>query len=464
MNNRRILFEPFRIKSVEQMPLSTEDQRTEWIREAGYNVFALRANQVTIDLLTDSGTGAMSDHQWAEMIRADESYAGSRSFLELEETVQGITGLPFVIPVHQGRAAEHLLFSELVERDNLIPSNGHFDTTLANIEDRGATGVNLLHEDGKDPYSDAPFKGNIDLIGLERLLKEEHARIPFVMISVTNNASGGQPVSLANIRGAAALCREFQKPCIIDACRFAENAFFIKKREAEYAHHSAREIAHEMFSLCDGMTFSGKKDALSNIGGLVCVRDQLLAERIKNRLIVYEGFPTYGGLAGYSLAAMSQGLKEVLDERYLEYRLRTTEWMVEKLIGAEIPVLRPSGGHAIYIDSKTFFPHIPQHHLPGITLTTQLYVTGGIRCCELGTVAFGKTLPRTQDGEDGQQSPALDLVRLALPRRTYTEAHMGYVVECLIELYNRRSEYGGFRFQVEAPVMRHFRSTFAPVR
>jgi len=464
MNKRPVLFEPFRIKSVEQMPITSSEDRKKWIQEAGYNVFGLTAQQVTIDLLTDSGTGAMSDQQWAEMIRADESYAGSRSFLELEQTVKDITGMPFVIPVHQGRAAEHLLFSELVEKDQLIPSNGHFDTTLANIEDRGAEGVNLLHADGKQPFTDSPFKGDIDLSALELLFNTEQSRIPFVMVSVTNNASGGQPVSLKNIRATSELCRKYQKPLIIDACRFAENAFFIKKRESEYATYSVKEIALELFSLCDGMTFSGKKDALSNIGGLVCIRDKALAEKIKNRLIIYEGFPTYGGLAGYSLAAMSQGLKEVLDERYLEYRLRTTEWMVEKLIQASIPVLRPAGGHAIYIDSKEFFPHIPQHHLPGITLTTSLYTIGGVRCCELGTVAFGKTLPGEQDGEDGQRSPELDVVRLALPRRTYTEAHMGYVVECLIELYSQRNECHGFRFCEEAPVMRHFRSTFTPVK
>ncbi len=455
---KSILFEPFRIKSIEPMPMSTPDERRGWIQEAGYNLFALKSHQVMIDLLTDSGTTAMSDRQWAEMLRADESYAGSQSFLDLEATVRGLTGMEFVLPVHQGRAAEHLLFSTILKGGEIVPSNSHFDTTLANIEDRQAEARNLLCPEGLLAFEEHPFKGNMDLGKLESLLVESGSKIPVVMMTITNNTAGGQPVSLANIEGASTIARKYKKPFILDACRFAENAMFIKKREASCANLSPREIAQRMFACADAMTFSGKKDALSNIGGLLCLRDPELVDRLKTRLIVTEGFPTYGGLAGYSLAAMNQGLKEVLDERYLTYRLRTIEWMVERLVESKIPVLVPAGGHALYLESSKFFPDIPREQFPGITLATELYVRGGIRACELGTVAFGKR------GPDGKlKLPPLDLVRLAIPRRCYTEAHMGYVIEVLRDLHANRKGPRGFRFKKEYAVMRHFRSTFEPM-
>lgn len=453
-----IVFEPFKIKSVEPLPLTSAEERQKWIKSAGFNVFALKSNQVTIDLLTDSGTSAMSDRQWAEMIRADESYAGSRNFVELEETVQELTGMPYVIPVHQGRAAEHLLFSTLLKGGEIIPSNGHFDTTQANIEDCGASAVNLPIVEALDPFLEYPFKGNLCISKLEELLQEKEAQIPIVMLTITNNTGGGQPVSLENIEAVAKIAKKYKKLFIIDACRFAENSFFIKIREEGYADKTPKQIAQKIFSLCDAITFSGKKDAISNIGGLLCFRDQQLAEELKNRLIITEGFPTYGGLAGYSLAAMNQGLKEVLVEDYLSYRLRTVSWTAERLIESGIPVVRPAGGHAIYIEAAKFFDHISRQHLPGIALTTAMYELGGIRGCELGTVAFGK---RDEKGE--HIFPALDLVRLAFPRRVYTEAHMGYVVECIKHIYNSRASYSGFEFEQEYKVLRHFRSTFRRV-
>lgn len=453
-----ILFEPFRIKSVESMPISTPEERQRWIAAAGFNMFNLRSEQVMIDLLTDSGTVAMSDQQWAEMIRADEAYAGSRTFFDLENTARNIMGLEFVLPVHQGRAAEHLFFSTILKGGEIIPSNSHFDTTLANIQDQGATGINLLCREGLLPFEPAPFKGNMDLEQLESLLLSRGKEIPLVMMTITNNTAGGQPVSLGNIRSAAEIAHRHGKMFVIDACRFAENSYFIKRREPGYTNRSPLEIAQEIFSHADAVTFSGKKDALSNIGGLLCLRDADLVDRLKTRLLVTEGFPTYGGLAGYSMAAMAQGLREVLDERYLQYRLRTIEWMVERLANAGIPVLVPAGGHAVYLESSRFFPHIPQEHLPGIALTVELYIKAGVRSCELGTVAFG-----TRDTAGRLIPPPLDLVRLAIPRRTYTEAHMGHVVDSLKEIYAGREQVKGFQYQKEYEVLRHFRSTFLPV-
>ncbi len=450
-----ILFEPFKIKSVEALPFSSEEERRSWIAEVGYNIFALKSSQVMIDLLTDSGTTAMSDRQWAEMIQADEAYAGSRSFFDLESVAKDIFGMEHVIPVHQGRAAEHLLFSTILKGGEIVPSNSHFDTTLANIQDQGAEPRNLLCPEGLDLFQHHPFKGNLDLGKLEELLQREGPRIPCVMITITNNTAGGQPSSLANITAASEIAHRYGKPFILDACRFAENAYFIKLRDPQCAELSVLEIARRIFATCDIMTFSGKKDALSNIGGLLCLRDGVLADQLKATLLTMEGFPTYGGLAGYSMAAMAQGLKEVLDERYLKYRLRTIEWMVERLATAGLPVLVPAGGHAVYLESSKFFPHIPQLQFPGIALTTELYIKGGVRACELGTVAFG-----TKDSA-GQDIPApLDLVRLAIPRRTYTEAHMGYVVQCLQDIYSQRGQARGFKFQKEYSVLRHFRSTF----
>lgn len=454
----KILFEPFRIKSVEAITFSTEGERSKWIQEAGYNLFNLSSDQILIDLLTDSGTGAMSDKQWAEMIKADESYAGSRSFFDLESAAKDIFGMEFVLPVHQGRAAEHLFFSTVLKKGDIVPSNSHFDTTLANIEAAGATGVNLLCLEGQDPFAYAPFKGNIDIAKLESLLRSDGEKIPLVIMTITNNTAGGQPVSLSNIAQAAEIAHRHKKLFVIDACRFAENSYFIKKREEKFQDVSPIDIAREIFSHADVVTFSGKKDALSNIGGLLCLRDEKLVNKLKTCLIVTEGFPTYGGLAGYSMAAMAQGLKEVLDEKYLEYRLRTVEWMVEKLERADIPVVVPAGGHAVYIDSARLYPHIKRDELPGISLCVALYVKGGIRSCELGTVAFGK-----RDINGKLISPPLELVRLAIPRRMYTEAHMGYVVECLLEISTVRDSARGYRFVEEFEILRHFRSTFAPL-
>lgn len=453
-----ILFEPFRIKVVEPIRMSDQAEREAWIEEAGYNAFHLKSDQVMIDLLTDSGTSAMSQEQWAAIMMGDESYAGSRSFFELVTAVQDIFGHPIVIPVHQGRAGEHLVFSTLLQSHHIVPSNGHFDTTAANVMDNHATPVNLTIEASKDPFEDHPFKGNMDVDRLRSLLVEKGEQIPFVMLSVTNNTCGGQPVSMENAEAVRALCDEFAKPLFIDACRFAENAMFIKKRENGYEDWTPKAISQKMLSLGELCTFSAKKDAFANIGGFVCLRSEELAERLRNKLIVTEGFPTYGGLAGRDLGAVAQGLKEILDEAYLTYRLRTIEWMVERLIEGGVPVLRPSGGHGVYIEAGRFFPHIPAHEFPGIALVNELYIRAGIRAVELGNVCFG-----TRDGDGKDVFPDLDLVRFAMPRRVYTEAHAGYVVESLIELYHHSSSVRGYEFSFEAPVMRHFRSKFKKI-
>ncbi|MCB0334500.1 MAG: tryptophanase, partial [Bdellovibrionales bacterium] len=385
-----VLFEPFRIKVVEPIRISSQQERREWMKEAGYNVFNLTAEQVMIDLLTDSGTSAMSHDQWAALQSGDESYAGSKSFLELERVAKDIFQKEIIIPVHQGRAAEHLLFSVLVSQGDLIPSNGHFDTTGANIEDNGGTPVNLPIAEASKISVSHPFKGNMDVAKLRAFLEEHGAKVPFVMLTISNNTGGGQPVSLENIEAVHAVCQEFSKELVIDACRFAENAHFIQKREDAYKGWSSKEIAQRVLSYASIITFSGKKDALVNIGGLLCLNDVELSEKLKNRLIVTEGFATYGGLAGRDLAAMAQGLREVLDERYLDYRLRTIEWTVERLYERKVPVMIPAGGHAFYIDAKAFFPHIAPEHFPGIAFVTELYIRAGIRAVELGNVAFGK--------------------------------------------------------------------------
>lgn len=454
----KILFEPFRIKVVEPINVSSAGQRRTWLKEAGYNMFNLRSEQVMIDLLSDSGTSAMSQEQWSALQSGDEAYAGSRSFYDLEETAKDIFQKPFIIPVHQGRAGEHLVFSVLVKPGMKVPSNSHFDTTGANVADNGGLPVNLPVPEAGNPRLDHPFKGNMDIARLEAFLKTEGERVPFVMLTITNNSGGGQPVSLENARAVRAVCERFGKPLIIDGCRFAENAYFIKCRESGQADRSAKEIAQEIFRLASVVTFSAKKDALTNIGGLVCLEDRELSEELKNRLIITEGFPTYGGLAGRDLAAMAQGLREVLHEDYLRYRLRTIEWTVERLNAADVPVLVPAGGHAFYLDASAFFPHIAAHEFPGIALTVEIYLRGGIRGVELGNVAFGQ-----RDKEGRNVFPPLDLVRFALPRRVYTEAHMGYVTDTIIELYTQRDKVRGYKFQYEAPVMRHFRSRFEPL-
>lgn len=454
-----ILFEPFRIKVVEPIRMSTQLEREQWIKEAGYNVFALKSDQVMIDLLTDSGTSAMSQEQWAAIMMGDESYAGSRSYFELESAVHDIFGHQIVIPVHQGRAGEHLVFSTLLEPHHIVPSNGHFDTTAANVIDNKATPLNLNIEESKDPFNEHLFKGNMDLEKLEEVLKTKGDHVPFVMLSITNNTCGGQPVSMENAEGVKALCVKYHKQLFIDACRFAENAMFIKKREKGYENWTPLAICQKMLKLAELCTFSAKKDAFANIGGFVCLNDESLAERLRNKLIVTEGFPTYGGLAGRDLGAVAQGLREILDESYLTYRLRTIEWMVERLVQAGLPVLRPSGGHGVYMEGGRFFPNIPAHQFPGVAMVNELYIRAGIRAVELGNVCFG-----TRDENGNNVFPALDLVRFAMPRRVYTEAHAGYVVESLIELYNNQQGVSGYEFTFEAPVMRHFRSKFKPVQ
>lgn len=454
----KILFEPFRIKVVEPINVSTIEQRHDWIQRAGYNMFNLKSEEVMIDLLSDSGTSAMSQEQWSSLQSGDEAYAGSKSFYELEAVAKDIFQKTYVIPVHQGRAGEHLVFSVLVKRGMKIPSNSHFDTTAANIMDNNGQPLNIPIPAAAFPRKYHPFKGNMDTDRLEKLLKEDGAAVPFVMLTITNNTGGGQPVSLENAKAVQEICRRYKKPLVIDACRFAENSFFIKSREPGYQNWSVKEIAQEMLKLANIVTFSGKKDALTNIGGLVCLDDGELAEKLKNRLIVTEGFPTYGGLAGRDMAAMAQGLREVVHEDYLQYRLRTIEWTVERLDSKGIPVVIPAGGHAFYIDAGEFFSHIPPNQFPGITLTAEAYMRGGIRGVELGNVAFGS---RDANGKD--VFPPLDLVRFAMPRRVYTEAHMGYVTDILTEVYQERNSMRGYRFTYEAPVMRHFRSTFAPV-
>ncbi|RMG44509.1 MAG: tryptophanase [Candidatus Dadabacteria bacterium] len=452
-----VVFEPFKIKSVEPINFSTVEERKAWLKEAGYNMFGLPAERVMIDLLTDSGTSAMSHNQWAALISGDESYAGSKDFYALERVAREIFQKDIVIPVHQGRAGEHLVFSTLLKKGDIVPSNSHFDTTGANIEDCGAEALNLPTKEGLDPFLVHPFKGNMDTEALKRLLKEKREHVPFVMLTITNNTGGGQPVSYRNISEVRKICDSYSLPLFIDGCRFAENAYFIKLRENGFNNLSAKVIAQKTLSLADLVIFSAKKDAFANIGGLVCLNDPELAERLKNRLVVTEGFATYGGLAGRDLAAIAQGLLEITDEHYLKYRLRTIEWMVERLAAEDIPVLRPAGGHALYIDADSFFPNIPPENFPGIALVNELYIRGGIRAVELGNVAFGK---RDKDGK--HIFPRLDLVRLAMPRRVYTEAHAAYVVEHIKALYRERDKVSGWVFDKEAPVLRHFRSTFKP--
>jgi tryptophanase len=451
------IIEPFRIKTVEPIRHTTRAQRATALRAAHYNVFQLRGEDVLIDLLTDSGTGAMSVYQWAGMMKGDETYAGARSFYVFERAVQEITGYRHVIPTHQGRAAEHILCSALVTPGSTVPNNTHFDTTRANVEHRGGRALNVPIAEGHQPQTIHPFKGNMDLAALEQVLRDRAATIPFVMITVTNNSEGGQPVSMANIRGASEVCRRYGAPFFIDACRFAENAWFIKTREPGYADKTPLAIAQEMFSLADGCTMSAKKDGLSNIGGFLAVNDDALAARCRNTLILTEGFPTYGGLAGYDLEAIAVGLKEALDEDYLRYRIRSVEYVADKMVAAGIPIVRPAGGHALYVDAKGWLPHIPPHEFPGWAVSLALYVEGGIRACEIGSVMFGRQ-------PDGREQPAdLELVRLAIPRRVYTQSHMDYVAEVMIHVNTLAHEIRGVRIVEQPEVLRHFTAKFMPI-
>ncbi len=456
----KTIIEPFRIKVVEPIRMTTRDERERILRESGYNLFRIRAEDVLIDLLTDSGTGAMSSLQWAGMMRGDESYAGAKSWYVLEQSVRELTGFSHILPTHQGRASERILFELVGGPGKIVPNNSHFDTTRANVEHSGARAVDLLNEQGKHPQGRHPFKGNMDVAALERLIAEVSAdgaspatRIPLVMLTITNNSGGGQPVSLENIRAVRAVCDRHRLPLFLDACRFAENAYFIKLREPGQSDRSVRQIVRDMFDLADGATISAKKDGLVNIGGLLLLRDPELVRRADELLILTEGFLTYGGLAGRDLEAMAQGFDEVVHEDYLRYRIRSTEYLGEKLVAAGIQIVEPPGGHAIYIDAAAFCPHIPPARFPGQSLVCGLYRWAGIRAVEIGSVMFGK----------GGQRPPMELVRLAIPRRVYTQSHIDYVVEAIVELYQHRAELRPMEIVEEPPSLRHFTARFREV-
>ncbi len=455
----KTIIEPFKIKSVEMIRMTTRQERERVLKEAGYNPFAIRAEDVLIDYLTDSGTSSMSSEQWAAMMRGDESYAGSRSFFRFEEQVRRITGMKNIIPTHQGRAAEKILFNVLHKPGAVYLGNTHFDTTRANIEYLGDKALDLVIPEGLVPSKIHPFKGNIDLGRLKEKLEEQKGKVRGVIITVTNNSGGGQPVSMANIREASRLAHDSGTLFIIDSCRFAENSYFIKMREDGYATNGLLEIAQEMFSYADATTMSAKKDGLANIGGFLACRDDDLACQARNLLILTEGFPTYGGLAGRDLEAIAQGLREVLEEDYLHYRMRSTAYFAEKIDEVGVPLVRPPGGHAVYIDAGAFLKHIPPEQFPGQALVNELYLHGGMRGVEIGSVMFGKTDPQT--GEF--RAPPLELVRLAIPRRVYTQSHIDYSAEVVIEVYERRRELRGLRMVYEAPILRHFTARFEPI-
>ena len=456
----KTIIEPFKIKSVEPLRFTSRPEREKILKVAGYNLFNIRADDVLIDLLTDSGTSAMSARQWGGMIEGDESYAGSRSFYQLEQVVKDLTGFRHFIPTHQGRAAEKILFSIMGGQGKIIPNNTHFDTTRANIEVSGAKAIDLLPPEGIDPQIRADFKGNMDLKGLEDLIRQNGPeQIPLVMLTVTNNSNAGQPVSMENIRKTAELSHRYDIPFFLDACRFAENAYFIKMREPGYEKTPVRDIAREMFSYADGCTMSGKKDGLVNMGGFLALNDDDLAQQARNILVVTEGFPTYGGLAGHDLQAFAIGLDEVLEEDYLKYRIRSVTYLGEHLTELNIPIFQPPGGHAIYLDAGAFLPHIPAHEFPGQALACELYLSGGIRSCEIGSVMFGNT-----DSATGKFLPAtLEMVRLAIPRRVYTKSHIDYVIECIGNVYRQCDKLKGMRIVYEPPVLRHFTAIFEPL-
>jgi tryptophanase len=453
----KTIIEPFRIKSVESVKFKERAERERALAEAGYNVFLLAGEDVLIDLLTDSGTGAMSAAQWGAIMQGDETYAGSRSFYRFRDVVQDLTGFQHVIPTHQGRAAERILFQTILSPGDVVPNNNHFDTTRANVEIEEAEARDLVIAEGRVPAALHPFKGNIDLDALERTLERDGDRVPLVMVTVTNNTGGGQPVSLENLRGVRRLCDSYQKPFFLDACRFAENAWFVKSREDGQAHRTPKEIAREMFALADGCTMSAKKDGLSNIGGFLALNDDAWAERCRNLLILTEGFPTYGGLAGYDLEAVARGLEEVVEEPYLRYRVRSIEYLHERLAAAGVPVIQPAGGHAVYIDARRLLPHVPPLEYPGIALLNALYVEAGIRGVEIGTVMFGRQ-------PDGSERPAaMDLVRLAVPRRVYTQSHIDYVAEAVIGVASLKRDIRGYRIAKAPAVLRHFTALFEPL-
>lgn len=456
----KTIIEPFKIKSVEPIRFTTKDERIKILEDAGYNPFLIHANDVLIDLLTDSGTSAMSSEQWSGIMRGDESYAGAKSFYAFESAVKKITGHKFIIPTHQGRAAEKILFSILGGKGKYFAANTFFDTTRANIEFTGSEAVDLLCELGKHPEQRAPFKGNMDTNLLEEFIqKVGRENIPAIFLTITNNSGGGQPVSMSNIREVSKICKKYNIMFFIDACRFAENAYFIKTREEEFKDRSIISICQEMFSYADGTTMSAKKDALVNIGGWLSLNDEEIAAKCRNLLIVTEGFPTYGGLAGRDLEAIARGLEEVVDENYLHYRIRSIEYLGEKLLSNGIPIIEPPGGHAIYIDAKRFAPHIPVEEYPGQSVTCEFYLEGGIRAVEIGSVMFGKY------DKNGKLIPAMmELVRLAIPRRVYTQSHIDYVAEVIIEVYNRRDSLSGYKIVYETPLLRHFTAKFEKIK
>ncbi|PWB51624.1 MAG: tyrosine phenol-lyase [Anaerolineales bacterium] len=452
--------EPFRIKMIEPIRLIDQPARELALQQAGYNVFNLHAEDIYIDLLTDSGTGAMSQEQWSAMLSGDESYAGARSYFRLKEAIQDIFGFRFFVPTHQGRAAENILCSVLVNKGRSIPSNMHFDTTFANISARGGYPVNLIIDEANDPVAILPFKGNMDIHKLEQFIQQTGPEnIPFGMVTITNNAGGGQPVSMENLHQVSETYHQYNIPFFIDACRFAENAYFIKLREPGYADKTTLEIAREIFSLADGCTMSAKKDAIVNIGGFLCVNDEDLFRRLCNELIVREGFPTYGGLAGRDLDAIATGLREGLDENYLAYRLGQTAYLAASLKQPGIPIIEPPGGHAVYVDAGHFLAHIPPAHFPGQALSIELYRQGGIRTSEIGSVMFAHPDPVT----GVMKHPALEMVRLAIPRRVYTQAHLDYVVEILAKISRRKEFVPGYKFIYAPELLRHFTARFETI-
>lgn len=455
----KTIIEPFKIKSVEPIYFNSLEERKVIIQDAFYNPFLIHSNDVIIDLLTDSGTSAMSSKQWAGMMEGDESYAGSPSFYRFEDAVKNITGMPFIIPTHQGRASEKILFNNIGGKGKYIISNTLFDTTRANVEYSGAQGIDLICEEGKHPSIPAPFKGNLDLVQFQEFIdNHDPADISMCMMTITNNSGGGQPVSMQNMREAKAICSKYNIPFFIDACRFAENAYFIKLREKGYENKEIIDIVQEMFSYADGCTMSAKKDAFANIGGFLALRDEELAMHCRNLLVITEGFPTYGGLAGRDLEAIAIGLEEVLEESYLQYRIRSIEYLSDKLHEAGVPVMRPAGGHAVYLDAKAFLPNVPVKEYPGQALICALYEAGGIRSVEIGSLMFGKY------DENGDLIPAqLELVRLAIPRRVYTQSHIDYVAEIIIDVFNNRDAIKGLKITKEAPLLRHFTAELAPV-
>ncbi len=453
----KTIIEPFRIKTVEPIRMTTEQERSRFIKEAHYNLFSLKSEDVLIDLLTDSGTSAMSAEQWSALMKGDESYAGSPSYYRFEEAVNNLMPFKHIIPTHQGRAAEAILSSIIGGEGKVVPNNTHFDTTRANFEDVGIKPVDLVIPEGRDPAADHPFKGNMDIGELENLLQTEADNIPLVVITITNNAGGGQPVSMANIRAASVLSKQYGKPFFIDGCRFAENAWFIKMREDGYGEKLIEDIVREMFSYADGMTMSAKKDAFSNMGGWLALNDDDWAEQARARLILTEGFATYGGLSGRDLECIAVGLKEIVDEDYLQYRIRSIQYITEKLDEIGVPVMKPAGGHAVFIDARELLPQIPALQYPGHSLAVAMYVVGGIRGVEIGSFMFGLQ-------PDGSEVAApMELVRMAMPRRVYTQSHADYLIECFEEIYRRSGDLKGYEVTWQPPSLRHFTARLKPL-